>query len=516
MSVAFSSSSEDCIEKKIEISADLVPRGEDEARIWESLNDYFEIPRVVEWIKINKFDRVALQLPDHLLKFSVRIVKVLEETVGDAALKLFVLGDTSYGSCCVDEVAAEHGLASAIVHFGPSCLSPPSVLPVLFVFGREQIDVDHLFDQCVSTFSSDSNLIFFFDPLYSHAEDTFGKKLKEKFENSIIGRVLVPSKSTRSCGTQSSTANGSVDAVVTTSQGNVEEQLVSKRQSDSLEVCRRTILLPPGKKMEEFVIVYVGMEGPALNNLILQFHNDFFTYNPKNLILRKETLNVNKTFLRRYYLIEKAKDANIIGILAGTLGVANYMDIMKRLKELIKAAGKKSYTFVVGKINVPKLANFQEIEAFVLVACPENSLIESREFFQPVLTPFELEVALNPNREWKPKMVSDFRKLLPGESDCIDFGEFDAEQPSDVSLITGKLRKIGRSDDEEKESTSEKNVVKRNDGLTVANVHTGAGYLQNRSWKGLEQNLGQTEIKKATEGAKGIAMGYENEKDAHQ
>ena len=40
--------------------------------------------------------------------------------------------------------------------------------------------------------------------------------------------------------------------------------------------------------------------------------------------------------------------------------------------ELIKSVGKKSYTFVVGKINVPKLANFQEIEAFVLVACPEN------------------------------------------------------------------------------------------------------------------------------------------------
>jgi len=53
--------------------------------------------------------------------------------------------------------------------------------------------------------------------------------------------------------------------------------------------------------------------------------------------------------------------------------------------------------------------------------------------------------------------------------------------------------------------------VKRDDGLVVANVHTGAGYLQNRSWKGLEQNLGQTQVKKAGEGQRGIAMGYENE-----
>ena len=44
-----------------------------------------------------------------------------------------------------------------------------------------------------------------------------------------------------------------------------------------------------------------------------------------------------------------------------------------------------------------------------------SSLIDSREFFQPVLTPFELEVALNPSREWEPKIVTDFRKLLPGD-----------------------------------------------------------------------------------------------------
>ena len=39
------------------------------------------------------------------------------------------------------------------------------------------------------------------------------------------------------------------------------------------------------------------------------------------------------------------------------------------MKAVIRKAGKKSYTFAVGKINVPKLANFLEIDAFVVVAC---------------------------------------------------------------------------------------------------------------------------------------------------
>ena len=36
-------------------------------------------------------------------------------------------------------------------------------------------------------------------------------------------------------------------------------------------------------------------------------------------------------------------------------------------------------------------------------------------------------------------------------------------------------------------------------------------FLKNRSWTGLETSLGQTEVKMAVEGKKGIAAGYEDE-----
>ncbi|QCD82411.1 Diphthamide synthesis DPH1/DPH2 [Vigna unguiculata] len=65
---------------------------------------------------------------------------------------------------------------------------------------------------------------------------------------------------------------------------------------------------------------------------------------------------------RRYYLVERAKDANIVGILVGTLGVdgAGYLHIINQMKELITRAGKKAYTLVMGKSNPAKLANFPE------------------------------------------------------------------------------------------------------------------------------------------------------------
>ena len=161
----------------------------------------------------------------------------------------------------------------------------------------------------------------------------------------------------------------------------------------------------------------MGKEGRTLTNLMMTFNKcPFYTYNPQNQVCRKETLNVNRALMKRYYLVEKAKDAGVVGIVAGTLGVTEYLAIIAHLKDIIKKAGKKSYTFVVGKLNVAKLANFMEVDVFVLVSCPENSLLDSQEFYKPVLTPFEMELACNRAREWTGDYVTDFRHLLPGES----------------------------------------------------------------------------------------------------
>jgi len=60
------------------------------------------------------------------------------------------------------------------------------------------------------------------------------------------------------------------------------------------------------------------------------------------------------------------------------LGSASYLPLISRIRKLLAQAQKKSYTISVGKLNPSKLANFLEIECFVLVACPENSLIDSK------------------------------------------------------------------------------------------------------------------------------------------
>lgn len=179
----------------------------------------------------------------------------------------------------------------------------------------------------------------------------------------------------------------------------------------------RQFSLKSGLSINDYSMFYVGQEGATLRNFMMTWNRcSFSSFDPITMMGRTESISINRALMKRYYAIERAKDANVVGILVGTLGVADYLTVIQQLKETISRAGKKSYMFAMGKLNVPKLANFMEIDIFVLIACPENSLLDSSEFYKPVVTPFEMEVACNKKREWSEEYVTDFRQLLPGKT----------------------------------------------------------------------------------------------------
>ena len=93
--------------------------------------------------------------------------------------------------------------------------------------------------------------------------------------------------------------------------------------------------------------------------------------------------------------------------------------------------------FLVGKINAAKLLNFPEIDVFVLVACPENSLLDSKALFKPVVTPFELELALCEGREWDGHYSADFRDLLEWSSVDDGTGGAAAASGEDAAVAGG-------------------------------------------------------------------------------
>ena len=94
------------------------------------------------------------------------------------------------------------------------------------------------------------------------------------------------------------------------------------------------------RPLSNYKIFYIGSEGPTLTNFMLTYHDNlvrttlliiyffhyffsffkFYSYNPSTCTSRTESINVNQMLRKRYYLIQKAKEANTVGILVGTLG----------------------------------------------------------------------------------------------------------------------------------------------------------------------------------------------------
>jgi len=157
----------------------------------------------------------------------------------------------------------------------------------------------------------------------------------------------------------------------------------------------------------------------------------------------------------------------------------------------------------VGKLNLPKLANFGEIGAFVLLGCHEfvtGLLLEGhdREFHVPVVTPFELVVALG-LRDW-----DGFWSASTSVGDWCGGGPEEEDDAPYYSIVSGQYEtKITPL------VTTQEGVGQ---GQIVEYKSEGAEFLKQREYRGL--GTVQTDevkvVSKAIEGQVGIASDYGN------
>lgn len=268
----------------------------------------------------------------------------------------------------------------------------------------------------------------------------------------------------------------------------------------------------------------------------------YWIYSPKHTALRTDVSPppaLKRQLKRRFFLTQKARDANVFGILVSNLSQQHLVDVVKSLQTIIQDSNRTAYSFAVGKINPSKVANFAEIDTFVIVACREHSLLDmEREYPIPVITPMELEIAME-NLQWGMQPYSldcqdvmirqeeeEMRKKREREqqqgsngagtnnNEVTDVDNDDNDNDSDdsdapyFSMVTGRYE-------------SRKQKGSRNDDLDLAALpgkgqvteykSEAANFLKQREYQGLESMVGQTEVKAAVLGMRGIASDYRND-----
>ncbi|KAK5108419.1 hypothetical protein LTR62_008306 [Meristemomyces frigidus] len=409
----------------------------------EQLYLQYEIKRTVREIREGQWRRIALQFPDEMLVDAPRVYEKLQSglkterllsrqnsklrTIGvddsvpngaittqlttngkadheqtDDPERLTILADTSYGACCVDEVAAEHVDADVVVHYGRSCLSPTARLPVIYIFTSRPLDLEEALVSFRQTYpSKDAKVCLVADIPYNHHLAALAQRFREEGYSNVFATEirhdpasLIPNRS-----------------------------IPPEAQADP-------------EKLREYSVFHISTP-PSSLLLILTSRVGSIYILPTDTNLGTSSEAATMPLLRRRYgLVTRLATAAIFGILINTLSVKNYMTALQHCQDLIRKAGKKSYVFVVGKVNAAKIANFSEIDGWVVIGCWESSLIESKEFYRPIITPFELEIALQSDetRGWGSEWVGDFGTLL-GRSSNI--GDGAAQKTSELAGTDG-------------------------------------------------------------------------------
>lgn len=501
----------------------------------DALATTYEISRTAAEIRAGGWPRIALQFPDHMLVDAPRIVEALNTELEpkdgeDIKRRIYVLADTSYSACCVDEIAAEHAAADVVVHYGRTCLSPTSRLPVIYVYTSHELDHGVVVKEFEKEFTDkETRVVVMADLTYQDHVSAIVEEIKKSGYPNVLGTEVVRNP------------EGMIP----------NRRIAGDEMADDL--------------LKSHALFHIS-DPPT--SLLLALQSRFASFHvlstqstsPIPLTLENPTIRTAGLLRRRFARVLSLASAGVIGILVNTLSVSNYVSSLDLLRTKIAKAGKKSYTMVVGKLNPAKLANFSEIEGWVIVGCWESGLIEDDAgYWRPVVTPFELEVALTREEEriWGGDWWGGIEKLKledetqPETDDAEDDSgeqtaevedefaeggvEGDESLPPEFDFRTGKLvshsrpmrltvRSAKTNGDKKSETggadgQSEALVKKAPGELASINGVTspGAEFLRSqRTWQGLGSDFDNQASTAVEEGRSGIARGYQVGEDGEK
>jgi diphthamide biosynthesis protein 2 len=519
----------------------------------KDVRDVYEVQRTAEDIRVGGWRRIALQFPDEMLQDAPRVFESLQIELAkfsdegkdsipnqgstkavateliDGLVKelreadiakqefshpsrcrqrLFILADTSYGACCVDEVAAEHVDADVVVHYGRSCLSPTARLPVIYVFTSRPLPLEPVAAAFEMMFPrKDTKVVVTADITYSDHVAAVCEKVKARGYTNVFAPSIIHDPS-------SPIPNRTIPPSAATGEGGLKEYNLFHISDPPA-----SLLLTLSSRLKSMYI-YPTTGSISATPTALQ-------------------VQTSQQLRRRYALLTSLTTCSIFGILINTLSVKNYLHTITKIQTQLAAAGKKSYTFVVGKINAAKVANFSEIGGWIVVGCWESSLIESADFYKPIITPFELQLALMSDEErvWTGEWTGDFNSIVDKEipkqsADRRDEtlqgndGDIDDEEdsaPPEFDLRTGRyvshsrpMRTPHAESPGTQEPITSNALTKRatSDLATISGtLSPGAEFLRSqRTWQGLGSDFEiayEDERGAAVEqGRSGVARGY--------
>ncbi|XP_004287061.1 PREDICTED: diphthamide biosynthesis protein 1 [Fragaria vesca subsp. vesca] len=322
-------------------------------------NYHFEVHKCVWRVRSTHASRVALQLPEGLLMYSLVLSDILS-TFGGAS-QCFVLGDATYGACCVDDLAAKALNADLLIHFGHSCLVPLHVtsIPCLYVFVEISIDVGRLIQTVHLNLQNPIPKTLVLAGTIQFASAI--RAAKPELEARGF-KVLVPQSKPLSAGEV---------------LGCTAPKISRGEDGDAV-----LVFVADGRfHLEAFMIANPGVKA--------------FRYDPYMGKLFLEEYDHKGMRESRKSAVLRAKEASNWGIVLGTLGRQGNPRILQRLEKKMREKGFNYTVVLMSEISPARIALFEDsVDAWIQIACPRLSIDWGEAFTKPLLNPFETDIAL--------------------------------------------------------------------------------------------------------------------------
>ena len=322
--------------------------------IYKSIKKIREISKE----KKKKNPLIALQFPEGLLIFSLLISDILSTF---AECETIILGDITYGACCIDDIGCSLLNCDLIIHYAHSCLKPNiiTLVKVMYIFVEIKIDIEHLVKTIILNFPKENSDSLFFLGSLQYNSSLFVLKRKLIDYGYDKNNIIIPQNKPRVIG-----------------------EVIG---------CTSPIL---EKKKDNCYVIFICDVRFHMESVMIQNPNfKFFQYNPFTKYLTIEEYDIDLMKKIRFEQIEKLKESKFIGVIFGTLGRQGSKGILDRINKLLDENNKDYVNICLNEITEEKISKFPQCDCFIQIACPRLSIDWPDQFSKPMLTPYETYIA---------------------------------------------------------------------------------------------------------------------------
>ncbi len=356
----------------------------------------FEVADLVERLKVDDTRLVALQIPEGLKIQALELMDKIEE---ESSAQVILAADPCYGACDLVHHKMKMMGVEMVAHMGHSQMNIDSGMPTHFI---------------PVTYEGEPELAPVLPILTQHRESSKTRMASEKLESvdTDMSSEEAQNRFLDAVGRVSPLMDNKLGLV-----GSIQHLHLLPAYKEKLENAGFDVIIPTGGERLSFPGQVLGCnysgDDDGIGHYLFLGSGDF---HPIGLVLhtgkplaildpytteaREISLEFIERILRqRFGLITVSQDAQSFGILIGEKPGQMRRSLALRMKRLLEKHGKKGYLLALEHVG-PELIDFYPVDAFVNTACPRIAIDDSVKYEKPLITPYELEVALG-EKKWE-------------------------------------------------------------------------------------------------------------------